>query len=120
MHELSVAQNIFDIVRQSVPEDELPDVRVVRLRLGTFSGVIADSLEFCFSVISTETPLSKARLAFVHVPFAVRCNSCSKVFENETGYVVCPDCGAVETTVLSGRELQVTEIELENEKEQST
>jgi hydrogenase nickel incorporation protein HypA/HybF len=117
MHELSVAQSILDIVRQSVPVDELADVRVVRLKLGTFSGVVADSLDFCFSAISAETPLAKAHLVFEHIPFVVKCHQCQKSFENEIGIVVCPECGGAETVVLSGRELQVTEIELENEKD---
>jgi hydrogenase nickel incorporation protein HypA/HybF len=119
MHELSVAQSIVDIVKHSVPADELADVRIVRLKLGTFSGVVADSLDFCFMAISSETPLAKARLEIEHIPFVVRCNSCTKSFENDIGFVVCPECGGIETTVLSGRELQVTEIELENEKEKT-
>jgi hydrogenase nickel incorporation protein HypA/HybF len=119
MHELSVAQSILDIVRQSVPNDELSDVRIVRLKLGTFSGVVADSLDFCFSVISAETPLAKACLEFEHIPFTVKCRHCQKTFENEIGFVVCPECGGVDTVVLSGRELQVTEIELENEKDKT-
>lgn len=119
MHELSVAQNILDIVQQSVPKDELADVRIVRLKLGMFSGVVADSLDFCFSAISAETPLAKARLEFEHIPFVVKCHQCQKTFENDIGFVVCPECGGVETAVLSGRELQVTEIELENEKDKT-
>ena len=119
MHELSVAQNILDIVQQSVPKDELADVRIVRLKLGMFSGVVADSLDFCFTAITAETQLAGAHLAFEHIPFVVKCNQCQKTFENEIGFVVCPECGGVETVVLSGRELQVTEIELENEKDKT-
>jgi hydrogenase nickel incorporation protein HypA/HybF len=119
MHELSLAQNILDIVRESVPKDELADVRVVRLKLGTFSGVVADSLDFCFSAISAETPLAKARLEFEHIPFEVLCHHCQKTFENDIGFVVCPECGGTDTVVLSGRELQLTEIELENEKDKT-
>jgi hydrogenase nickel incorporation protein HypA/HybF len=119
MHELSVAQSIIDIVQQSVPQDELADVRIVRVKVGTFSGVVADSLDFCFSAISAETPLAEAHLEFEHIPFVVECRQCRKKFENDIGFVVCPECGGVDTAVLSGRELQVTEIELENEKEKT-
>jgi hydrogenase nickel incorporation protein HypA/HybF len=119
MHELSVAQSILDIVQQSVPKDELADVRIVRLKLGTFSGVVADSLDFCFTAITSETPLAKAHLVFEHVPFAVQCRHCQKTFENDIGFVVCPECEGTDTVVLSGRELQVTEIELENEEEKT-
>jgi hydrogenase nickel incorporation protein HypA/HybF len=117
VHELSFAESIVDIIHQSVPKDELEDVRIVRLKIGVLSGVVADSLDFCFTAISAQTPLAQARLEIEQIPFAVLCNSCRKTFVNDIGYVVCPDCGGVETTVVSGRELQVTEIELDTEEE---
>ena len=120
MHELSLAESIVDIIRQSVPKDELEEVRIVRMKVGTLSGVVADSLDFCFSAISAQTPLAQARLEIEQIPFSVLCNSCRKTFVNDIGFVVCPDCGGVDTTVLSGRELQVTEIELDNNEEEKT
>lgn len=117
MHELSVAENIVDIIHQSVPSEELVDVRIVRMKIGALSGVVADSLNFCFTAIASQTPLAKARLEIEQIPFTVRCNSCNKTFENDIGYVVCPECGGIETSIVSGRELQVMEIELDNEKE---
>lgn len=120
MHELSIAQSILDIVHQSVPKEELQNVRTVRIKVGALSGVVADSLDFCFGAISSETPLSQARLSIEHVPFRVRCQTCEREFVNEIGYVVCPECGGVETTVLSGRELQVTEIELDDHQQGSS
>lgn len=117
MHELSIAQNILDIVHQSVERRELEDVRFIRLRLGALSGVVGDSLEFCFTAITAETPLARARLVFEHIPFRVRCSPCAREFDNELGYVVCPACGGSDTQVLSGRELQVVEIELNDQAE---
>ena len=120
VHELSIAQNIFEIVQQSVPQEELRDVRVVRLKIGALSGVVPDSLDFCFSAITAETPLATVKLAIEQIPFTVRCNGCGKTFSNEIGFVVCPECKGIETIVISGRELQVTEIELENGKEETS
>jgi hydrogenase nickel incorporation protein HypA/HybF len=119
LHELSFAENIVEIVRQSVPADELEDVRIVRLKIGALSGIVPDSLDFCFSAIITQTMLSNARLDIEQIPFSVECNSCRKTFVSDIGFVVCPECGGADTTVLSGRELQVTEIELEDEKERT-
>jgi hydrogenase nickel incorporation protein HypA/HybF len=119
VHELSLAESIVDIIHRSVPERELEEVRIVRMKVGTLSGVVADSLDFCFSAISAQTPLAQARLEIEQIPFSVLCNSCRRTFVNDIGYVVCPDCGSIETTVVSGRELQVTEIELDNEEEKA-
>jgi hydrogenase nickel incorporation protein HypA/HybF len=114
VHELSIAQNILEIVHQSVPREELQDVRIVRMKVGTFSGVVPDSLDFCFSAVVAGTPLSQAKLAVEAIPFRVRCEACEKEFENEVGYVVCPHCEGTHTTIVSGRELQVSEIELDD------
>lgn len=68
MHELGLAQSIFDIVRANVPPEQAPGVRTVRLRVGEFAGVLVESLEFCFTVAVAGTPYDKASLAVDRVP----------------------------------------------------
>ena len=114
MHELSIAQNIIEIVRQNVPDNELRDVRAVRVKIGTLAGVVPESLEFSFSVLVAGCPLENSHIEIEHVPFVIQCNSCHRSFPNEHGFVVCPSCGGVDTVVLTGTELQVVEIELED------
>ena len=48
MHELSVAQNIVEIIQQHIPESELERVIAVRLKIGAAAGIVPDSLEFSF------------------------------------------------------------------------
>jgi hydrogenase nickel incorporation protein HypA/HybF len=64
MHELSLANGIFDIVRQYVPAERALLVRAVRVRVGDLAGVVPDSLAWCFSAIVSDTPYEKAWLAF--------------------------------------------------------
>lgn len=114
MHELSIAQNIVDIVAQHVAERELPGVRTVRLRIGAVAGIVPDSLEFSFGVITAGTPLAQAALAIETIPFTVRCNTCGQESQNEQGVTRCSSCGSNDTTVVSGTEMQVASIELED------
>ena len=67
MHELGGAQSIFDIVRAYVPVDRAPALREVRIRVGDVSGVLVESLEFCFGVAVAGTPYDSAVLAVDHV-----------------------------------------------------
>lgn len=120
MHELSIAQNIVDIVQQHLPKDGLSEIKSVKLKIGELAGVVPDSLEFCFSAITAGTSLQGAALEIERVPFLVKCNKCGKVSTNESGFFLCGFCGSVETTMISGNELQVTEIELIDEKEVTT
>jgi hydrogenase nickel incorporation protein HypA/HybF len=116
MHELSVAQSIFDIVCQHVSRPELTLVRKVRVRVGTASGVVPDSLEFSFQAIIIDTPLSAARMEIESVPFRLQCENCHATATTDDGLRLCPQCGSVATTILSGRELHVKDIELADEE----
>jgi hydrogenase nickel incorporation protein HypA/HybF len=114
MHELSVAENVVGIIYQYVPKTDLNRVRSVRMKIGELGGVVADSLTFCFQAITAQTDLSKASLAIEHIPFAVRCEECGQESRPEFGTVVCEHCGAQRTTVISGNELQVVDIDLDD------
>ena len=112
MHELSIAQNIVDIVRQYVPSDKGEKVKAVRLRVGELSGVVADSLQFCFSIIIADTPLRGSTLEIERVPFRLHCAKCRTTFANEFGVVTCPSCNSSETEIVSGTEMQIESLEL--------
>jgi hydrogenase nickel incorporation protein HypA/HybF len=111
MHELSVAQSIIDIVFDHVPVSQRSLVRTVRVRVGAASGVVPESLEFCFSAVIVEGPLASATIEIESVPFVVRCGTCGAETSAESGIPICADCGAA-AEILSGTELQVKEIEL--------
>lgn len=117
MHELAIAQNILEIVRQSVPEAQAPDVKWIRIRVGTLSGVVADSLDFCFSAIVSETRMQQAALVIEQVPTVCRCKECGQQFPIEDMAFVCPGCKSTELALIAGRELQVVEIELLEERD---
>lgn len=113
MHELSIAQNIVEIVQQYVPDESLADVRSVRVRVGGLSGIVPESLEFSFSAIIAGTPLGLARLNIERVPAVSRCEDCRVEFEVADFVSVCPGCGGMHTRLTSGSDLHVVDIELE-------
>jgi hydrogenase nickel incorporation protein HypA/HybF len=112
MHEMSVAQNVIDIVRQHVPPADEPRVSAVRVRLGGLSGVVADSLEFCFGAMVAGTLLAHACLEIEHVPTVCECRDCSTRFEPESWLFRCPSCASGRVRLVSGRDLQVVHVEL--------
>ncbi|HEX7573470.1 MAG TPA: hydrogenase maturation nickel metallochaperone HypA [Bacteroidota bacterium] len=113
MHELSIAQSIVDIVLQHLPKEEGVSVRSVRLTLGAMAGVVPDSLEFCFGAITEGTPLAGALLEIEHVPLTAHCNDCGRDAEIEPTLFACAACGSTSLTILSGREMQLRDIEVE-------
>ncbi len=114
MHELSIAQGILEIVQQYVPDNQAAGVRSIRVRIGPLSGVVPDSLDFSFSVIVAGTPWNGAKLDLIQVPARLQCSACAREFEAREPAFCCPGCGGTEVQMVSGTELEVIEIEMED------
>jgi hydrogenase nickel incorporation protein HypA/HybF len=114
MHEMSVAQNILEIIGESLAGSKKSRVRSVQLRIGQMSGIVRDSLEFCFHVITEGTPVEGAILDIEEPPLTARCNSCKQTSGLEYGMFLCPSCGSTDITILSGTELQVVSLTIDD------
>ncbi len=117
MHELGIAQNILQIVQQSVPETGEASVRIIRIRVGQLSGVVPDSLDFCFSAIIHDTEMKDARLEIEQVPLTSECRDCRQRFPVSEMEFYCPACKSTNLELISGRELEVVEIEMADESD---
>jgi len=114
MHELSIAQNILEIVKQNVSEEELSKVRLIKLRIGEFAGIVVDSLEFCFEAVIADTILEKAKLDIDNIKVTGKCKSCDKNFSIKENIFKCPYCKSLDIEMTSGAEMQIVEFELED------
>lgn len=112
MHELSLAKDIIDTVKQSIPPEELPKVKKIVLEIGTYSGVVSDSLNFSFEAITSDTELYGAELEIIEIPFRLKCNTCATETEPEFPMMLCGNCGSVDTVILSGDELKIKELKI--------
>ena len=112
MHELSIAQNIISVVRQELEKHGGGVVRRVRLKVGDWSGVEAESLSFCYQASVQETPLEGSELDIERVPLRCSCPSCGAEFEGDRFSRACPHCGEPRTELLSGTELEIVDFEV--------
>ena len=112
MHEISVAQDIVDLVIENLPKDEIVNVTKVRIKIGELSAIIPESLEFCFDVITKDTRLEGAKLEIQEVPVIVKCNNCSKEFKVNDFCFICPECGSGNVEILQGKEFNVVDFEI--------
>ena len=117
MHELSIAQNILEVVKEHLPTDPVQRVKSVTVKVGDGAGVVLDSLEFCFDTLITGTPMHGAVLNIEQVPFVLQCNACGNFSTNDSGIFICSFCNGSDLKMISGNELQVAAIELFDEKE---
>jgi hydrogenase nickel incorporation protein HypA/HybF len=112
MHELSISQNIIEILKENVPEEDYGNVKMVILEIGELSGIVADSLQFCFDVIKIETPFQNAEMKITNISFKLYCNTCKSETTNAMGIRLCGKCGGSDTNIVSGTEMRIAEVEL--------
>ena len=108
MHELAITEGVVDAVTE-----RLPDTRVtcVRLEIGALSGVVPDSVRFCFDLVTEGTNLEGARLEITELAGRCHCAVCGSDFEPDGSFAICP-CGSIEFKVLSGQELQIASVQV--------
>jgi len=114
MHELSVAQQLVELVCDELQVDApSAQVRSVRLRLGPLSGVVAEALLFAYGAATEGTPLADSTLEIEHVMPAVYCANCRRERELATvQHLRCPVCLAPTPDMVRGRELEVVSVEV--------
>jgi len=110
VHELSITQNIVDIALRTAENRRVTGIAVV---LGDLSGVVEESVRFCFGVVTENTKAEGATLSFQRVPAVVRCTACESEFGLTESQWECPSCGSVGGHVVQGRECYIDSIEVE-------
>jgi hydrogenase nickel incorporation protein HypA/HybF len=117
MHEMGIALQIIDIATASIPPG-LRSARVerVNLQIGKLAAVVADSLRFCFDIVSKDTALAGAELAIEETPVVARCKDCQARWTIAEPVFTCPGCQGGALEILSGRELDIVSIEIAQEE----
>lgn len=108
MHELSIAESVVEAVLERTGDRS---VTTVRLRVGRLSGVVPDSLRFCFDLATAGTALDGAGLEIEELDGAAHCRDCGRDFSLSDLILLCP-CGSADVEVRAGRELLVTSVEV--------
>ncbi len=107
MHELAIAESVVSTVLERTGGP----VSVVRLRVGRLSGVVPEALTFCFELAAAGTALEGATLEIEELAGLAHCRDCDIDFSLRDAFLLC-DCGSADVELLSGRELQVTSVEV--------
>ncbi len=112
MHEMGLAQNIFDIVLRAAQQNHVGKVMRIHVRAGQLRGIVPEQLQFCFGFVAKESPVVEgADLVIETLPIKGKCKSCSHEFMVEEYRFVCPECEHEDIDVLQGMELLVSNIE---------
>ena len=110
---MGIAMQIIEIAVASIPADlKNPRVEKVNIKVGKLAAVVPESLHFCFQIASQDTPLFNAELNIEEIPLKVRCTDCHVEWTAHEPIFVCRKCNGTSVEMLSGRELDITSIEV--------
>ena len=113
MHEMGIAMQIIEIAVASIPADlKNAQVKRVNLKVGKLAAVVPESLHFCFQIAAQDTPLCDAELNIEEISLKVICTDCNVEWTAHEPVFVCRKCNGGSVKMLSGRELDITSIEV--------
>jgi len=108
VHELAITEGVVATVAGRVPGAK---VTGVRLEIGALSGVVADSVMFCFDLVTEGTSLEGAKLEIVEPPARCQCRTCGIEFAPDWPILICA-CGSADVAILTGQDLRILSVEV--------
>lgn len=115
MHEVSLMQNMLTIVEEAASRENAGRVDSIHLRIGEMAGINIDSLRFAFDVLSKESVAAGAELDIEAVKLEMHCRRCGKSHNPGEFSFKCPDCGGTDLDIVSGREMEIDYISIDDE-----
>jgi hydrogenase nickel incorporation protein HypA/HybF len=109
MHELGITQNIVAIVTEHAKGAK---VQRVSLEIGKLSAIMPDAIRFCFDICTQNTVLAGATLEILEIPGLAKCRQCGAEIVLDKPFGIC-NCGSVQLDLITGEELKIKEIEIE-------
>lgn len=113
MHEVSLMEQALDLALDCARQNKATQIRSLTLTVGEQSGVVPEALRFAFEIAAAETMAQNAELIIRSAPVVCHCQPCDQSFQPESWVYRCPHCGALSSEVISGKELELTSMEIE-------
>ncbi len=107
---MSIAINVIDIACKEARKDGADSISMIELDVGSLSGVMIDSLTFCYESACKDTMAEDSALKINEIPAMAKCIRCAAEFEIESFMAICPKCESYEIEILQGRELKLKAI----------
>jgi len=117
MHEVGIASSILEAGRAETARRPGARLTAIGVRVGVLSGVDVDALRFAFECIVTDTEEKNVAFTIESCPRVNRCEPCGHEFESPSNLpfsdAPCPRCQSRQTRFVSGDQLDLKFIEVE-------
>ena len=112
MHEMAISSAVLESVLRHAAGRRVSEVK---LRVGHLRQVVPDSLEFYWGIVTRDGLCEGSTLDMELIAARLACTACDREWEIELPVFRCQSCGGAEVRVVSGDELEVESIEVEEE-----
>jgi len=113
MHEISLCENVVQVIEDHARVQGFRRVRLVKLEIGRLAGVEIEAMRFGFDAVVKDTVADGARLEIIEVPGVAWCPHCQRQVGVLQRYDACPCCGHVPLELTAGDEMRIVELEVE-------
>lgn len=111
MHEMSIVEHLFGVIKDIAEKEHLTSIQRVEVEIGGMRQIVPDLFQFAFDAAKDRTIAAGAELGMTFVPIQATCNACGAVFEVQLHEYVCSSCGTGDVKVTAGKEILITSIE---------
>ncbi|WP_204103263.1 MULTISPECIES: hydrogenase maturation nickel metallochaperone HypA [Spirulina sp. CCY15215] len=113
MHEVSLMEQTLEIAIAYAQEQNATRIHHLKMQIGEISGVVPDALNFAFDVVTRGTIAEGATLKIEMVSILCHCPDCDRNFHPVDTYIYeCPDCQHLSAKIVSGREIELSSLEV--------
>jgi hydrogenase nickel incorporation protein HypA/HybF len=113
MHETVIASGLIRCIEEKARTAQARRILSLRVSVGALSGVVPEALAFAFEAMSPGTLAEGARLELEPCPVRCYCAGCASEFVADSAVWRCPRCQQLSTEVRAGRDLLLTQLEVE-------
>jgi len=115
MHEISLVEGLFKQLQELATENKATKIISVTMEIGPHCGVVVDSFQFGFDILSADDTLMRGAKLIVQVPpVNYSCTNCNHVeFTIGSKPVECPVCGELLLIPDGGNDLILRQVEME-------
>ena len=114
MHELSIAEEMVEILVGHLADYSGSSVESVVVAVGDYSGVDPESLRLVFPFAAEGTPVEGSELIINTIRVSVKCLDCGERTD-KINTPLCSTCGSRNLEFDSGRELEITSFDISTE-----
>ena len=113
MHEYGITQSIVKIACEEAEKHGANKITEIRLKVGELSGLVPESIQNYFDIISDGTLAYGAKIVVEKLPIRFKCKVCDTESGVKNGEHVCPACSSKDISIIAGHEYMIDSMEVE-------